>query len=105
MPTEWVRVHDLPDYAYFDHSAHVRNGVGCVSCHGRVDTMEEIYQVASLSMGWCLECHRDPTPNLRPLEAVTSMDWASDEDPETLGRRLAEMYNVEPSTDCTTCHR
>ena len=66
LPIPWVRVHDLPDYVYFNHSAHVRRGVGCVLCHGRIDRMEVVYQAKPLSMAWCLECHRDPGPNLRP---------------------------------------
>lgn len=104
-PIRWVRVHDLPDYAYFDHSAHVTRGIGCVSCHGRVDRMDEIGQVETLSMGWCLDCHRNPEPHLRPKEFVTSMDWVPEEDPEVLGRRLREEYDINPSTDCSTCHR
>jgi hypothetical protein len=105
LPVRWVKVHDLPDYVYFDHSAHVRHGVGCVACHGRVDTMEVVRQVEPLSMGWCLDCHRDPEPNLRPLDAVTRMDWTPTEDPVELGRRLRSTLNVNPPTDCTTCHR
>jgi len=105
MPIPWVRVHDLPDYVYFDHSAHVRRGVGCVSCHGRVDTMEVVRQVEPLSMGWCLDCHRNPEPHLRPPELVTSMDWVPPEKPEVYGRRLREQLGVRPSTDCWTCHR
>jgi len=104
-PIRWVRVHDLPDYAYFDHSAHVARGVGCASCHGPVHKMEEVRQVASLSMGWCLECHRAPEAHLRPLEAVTDMDWVAPEDPVQFGRRLREQYTINPSTDCSTCHR
>lgn len=105
MPIPWVRVHDLPDYVYFDHSAHVRRGVGCVSCHGRVDTMEVVQQVEPLSMGWCLDCHRNPDPHLRPPELVTSMDWVPPEKPEIYGRRLREQLGIRPSTDCWTCHR
>jgi menaquinone reductase, multiheme cytochrome c subunit len=104
-PVRWVQVHDLPNYAYFDHSAHVTRGVGCVSCHGRVDLMEQVSQVATLSMGWCLECHRHPEPNLRPREFVTKMDWVPNESPEILGARLRKEYNINPSTDCSTCHR
>jgi hypothetical protein len=104
-PIKWVKVHDLPDYVYFDHSAHVLRGVGCVSCHGRVDKMEVVWQVEPLSMGWCLDCHRDPEPHLRPAELVTQMDWVPMEDPQALGRRLREQYNINPSTDCSTCHR
>ena len=102
-PVEWIRVHDLPDYVYFDHSAHLHAGVGCVSCHGRIDQMEVVYQEEPLSMGWCLDCHRNPEPNLRPKHAITQMDWVSD-DPG-LGARLREAYNVNPREDCSTCHR
>ena len=104
-PIRWVRVHDLPDYVYFDHSAHVSRGVGCVECHDRVDTMERVYQAKTLSMGWCLECHRDPEPYLRPQRAITDMDWVPQEDPLSLGRRLLQQNNIDPSTDCSTCHR
>ncbi len=104
-PIHWVRVHDLPDYVYFDHSAHVTRGVSCVSCHGRVDRMERVSQVATLSMGWCLECHRNPEPNLRPRELVTKLDWKPNEDPLALGKRIAAENNIHPSTDCSTCHR
>ncbi len=104
-PIPWVRVHDLPDFVYFDHSAHVRRGVGCVSCHGRVDKMEVVYQAEPLSMGWCLGCHRNPEPHLRPLERITEMDWVPWEDRAAMGRRLREEYNIDPSTDCSTCHR
>ncbi len=105
LPVRWVRVHDLPDYVYFDHSIHVAKGVGCESCHGRVDTMEVVRQVAPLSMGWCLDCHRHPEPNLRPREAITAMGWVPEGDPEEVGRRLREAYRVDPPTDCIACHR
>lgn len=105
MPVPWIRVHDLPDYVYFDHSAHVRRGVGCVSCHGRVDTMEVVYQAEPLSMGWCLECHRNPERHLRPAEFVTTLDWVPEEDQLILGARLAEANNINPPEDCNTCHR
>jgi menaquinone reductase, multiheme cytochrome c subunit len=105
LPIPWVRVHDLPDYVYFDHSAHVRRGVGCVECHGRVDTMEVVTQVHRLSMGWCLDCHRHPEPHLRPPELVTKMDWVAPEDPEVYGAQLRKANHINPSTDCWTCHR
>jgi menaquinone reductase, multiheme cytochrome c subunit len=101
----WVKVHDLPDYAYFNHSAHVTRGVSCVSCHGRIDKMEVVRQDQPLSMGWCLECHRNPEPHLRPVEFVTKLDWKPDEDPKVLGARLRKENNINPSTDCSTCHR
>jgi hypothetical protein len=110
MPIPWVRVHDLPDYVYFDHSAHVTRGVGCVECHGRVDRMEVVYQAEPLSMAWCLNCHRNPAPRLRPLDQITNMTWAppDGEDRETYGRRLAEQYNirdVDYMQSCSRCHR
>ncbi len=104
-PIPWVRVHDLPDFAYFNHSAHVTRGVSCVSCHGRIDKMEQVTQVKTLRMGWCLDCHRHPEQNLRPKEFVTDLDWVPGEDPVQLGKRLREELNINPSTDCSTCHR
>jgi hypothetical protein len=105
MPVEWIRVHDLPDHVYFNHSAHVRRGVGCVACHGRVDTMEVVYQAEPLSMGWCLDCHRNPERHLRPTEFVTQLDWVPEEDQMVLGARLRETNNINPPVDCNTCHR
>ena len=102
---EWTKVHDLADYSYFNHSAHVTRGVGCVSCHGRVDKMEEVVQVAPLSMGWCLECHRDPAKHLRPLDKITAMDWVPEESQEVIGARLLEALHIESKTNCSTCHR
>lgn len=104
-PVAWVKVHDLPDYVYFNHSAHVRRGVGCESCHGRIDRQDVVRQVATLSMGWCLDCHRDPDPHLRPAEAVTVMGWTPAEDRRVLGRRLREVAGIAPSEQCWTCHR
>jgi hypothetical protein len=107
MPVEWVRVHDLPDYVYFNHSAHVTRGVGCVECHDRVDKMDVVYQAEPLSMGWCLDCHRNPETRLRPKEFVTDMDWepAEGETREALGARLRQEYDLNPREDCSTCHR
>ncbi|MBA4031251.1 MAG: cytochrome C [Planctomyces sp.] len=103
---QWVKIHDLPDYAYFNHSAHVRRGVGCVSCHGRIDKMEEVNQRKPLSMAWCLECHRDPTPHLRPLDKITQMDWVSTETPQlVLGKRIQEQLHLKTKENCSTCHR
>jgi hypothetical protein len=104
-PVEWIKVHDLPDFVYFNHSAHVVRGVGCVSCHGRVDQMVEVYQHAPLSMSWCLQCHRAPEPNLRPPEEVTNMTWTPPGDPVAYGKMLREKNNIAPPTDCSTCHR
>ncbi len=104
-PIAWVRVHRLPDFVYFDHSIHVSKGVGCVSCHGRVDQMPTIEQVAPLTMSWCLDCHRNPAPHLRPQTAIASLSWAPLSDPAALGRELMKKYDVHSRTSCTTCHR
>jgi hypothetical protein len=101
---EWKRVHDLPDHVYFNHSIHVNKGVGCVTCHGRVDEMPEIMRKSPLTMGWCIECHRDPTPNLRPKEFITSMTWQPD-DARKVGESVAKANGVHTRTSCTTCHR
>lgn len=105
MPVEWVRVHDLPDYVYFNHSAHVRRGIGCVSCHGRVDTMEVVFKDQPMSMGWCLECHRNPEKHLRPVEFVTELDWVPEKDQLVLGAELRELFDINPPEDCNVCHR
>jgi hypothetical protein len=101
----WVKVHDLPDYVKFNHSAHVTRGVSCVSCHGRVDQMEKVRQVEPLSMGWCLQCHRNPEAVLRPKNKVTDLAWKPKESQETLGARLRKEYNINPPTSCSTCHQ
>lgn len=102
---EWVRVHDLPDFAYFDHSAHVNKGVGCSTCHGRVDQMPLMWQEASLQMEWCLECHRHPERHLRPKAEVFNIAYEPPSDQLALGRRLVKEYGVETRTGCSTCHR
>jgi hypothetical protein len=101
----WVRVHDLPDFVYFDHSIHVNKGVGCATCHGRVDHMTQVYKVASLQMEWCLDCHREPWKNLRPRDQIYSMTYQPPANQEELGRRLMKEYNVRSLLDCYTCHR
>jgi menaquinone reductase, multiheme cytochrome c subunit len=103
-PVEWVRIHDLPDYAYFNHAVHVNRGVGCASCHGRVDKMEVVYQDQKLSMGWCLDCHRAPEQHLRPLDRITDMDWAPENQLE-LGAQLRDELGIAPPQNCSTCHR
>ncbi len=104
-PIEWVKVHNLPDYAYFDHSVHLSAGVSCVSCHGRVDKMEIVYQSEPLSMSWCLDCHKAPEKHLRPKEFLTKLDWVPEEDPAVLGAKLKAHRNINPKQDCSTCHR
>ena len=104
-PIHWIRVHDLPDYAYFDHSLHLRAGVGCVSCHGDVSSMEEIRQIEPLSMSWCLDCHRDPAPHLRERDSITSPAAPDPTEQPVFARRLIEELRIEPPTDCSGCHR
>jgi menaquinone reductase, multiheme cytochrome c subunit len=104
-PVPWVRVHRLPDYVYFNHEAHVNAGVSCVSCHGRVDQMVVVKKWQDLSMTWCLDCHRNPAPNIRPAEYVTKLDWKPDGDPAVLGARLIAEKGIHPPTNCSGCHR
>lgn len=104
-PMRWVRVHKVPEYAYFDHSMHVRAGVGCSSCHGDIRSMEVVTQAEPLSMGWCLDCHRDPAPHLRPADELTDTTWnPSPEQPEFARARIAELAIAAP-VDCSGCHR
>jgi hypothetical protein len=105
QPIAWIRVHDLPDFVYFDHSAHVNKGVGCSTCHGRVDRMPLVSQQASLQMEWCIECHRHPERFLRPRGEVVNSAWEPPPNQLELGRRLAAEYGVRPRTSCSTCHR
>jgi hypothetical protein len=101
----WTRVHDLPDFAYFDHSAHVNKGVGCSTCHGRVDQMPLVWQEKSLQMEWCLECHRQPEKYVRPLAEVYNAAYEPPADQLALGRQLVRDYAIKPRTSCSTCHR
>ena len=108
VPIKWVRVHMLPDYAYFNHSVHLAAGVGCSSCHGRIDQMPVVAQAKPLSMGWCLECHRAPEGNLRPVSEITNMAWDpttanyhADEDP----KRIRKVKDLHPPEHCSGCHR
>ena len=127
---EWTRVHDLADFAYFNHAAHLAKGVGCASCHGDVTKMNLTYEVAPLSMGWCLDCHRNPASAIRPKEKLFDTTWVAGKvcsndvtktcvrdsgcvspgtctatDQQALGTKLVDEYHVEPRTDCSTCHR
>ena len=98
-PIRWQRVHSLPDFVYFDHSVHVTHGVGCVTCHGRVDEMAAVVQTQRLTMHWCLDCHRNPEPNLRPTTEITNMTWAPMDSP------MSPRPEVRRLTHCSTCHR
>lgn len=104
-PLRWVRVHDLPDYVRFDHSLHLAAGVGCSSCHGDVAAMEVVTLTEPLSMGWCLECHRDPDLHLRPADELTDTSWQPGPDQLAFARQLREERAIAPPTDCTGCHQ
>lgn len=111
VPLQWNRVSRLPDYVYFNHSIHVTRGVPCVTCHGRVDRMPLMSRAEPFQMQWCLNCHRDPAPNLRPPAEVTRMDWSDwDAHPERhkdFGELVVKTYGIEPAklTQCNICHR
>jgi len=102
---EWIRVHNLADYVYFNHSIHVAKGVGCETCHGRIDQLAVVAKMETLQMGWCLECHRSPERFVRPRDAVFSMGWQPPPDHD--GLQLVTDYgiNVEQLADCSICHR
>jgi hypothetical protein len=103
QPIPWVRVHSLPDFVYFDHSAHLSAGVGCSSCHGRVDQMARVVQKAPLTMGWCLDCHRNAAPNLRKADELTRMDWAPRA--TATATRTPTGRDAHPPLHCSGCHR
>ncbi len=102
---QWTRVHDLPEYVYFNHSIHIAKGVGCATCHGRVDKMPLMFKANTLNMNWCLECHRQPEKFLRPKEEVFNMAYEAPSNQLELGRELVKKYHVQSLTDCYTCHR
>ncbi len=104
-PVEWVNVHMLPQYAYFNHAVHLNAGVGCISCHGNVAQMEVVQQVQPLSMSWCLDCHRNPDPYLRPVDQITNMDYTPPADQAEFAKRMKEEKHLNPPVDCSGCHR
>lgn len=101
----WTRVHDLPDFTYFDHSIHVAQGIGCQSCHGDVGDMPLMWQEHPLTMAWCLACHRAPEQFVRPREAVFELEYQPELPQEVLGPELVERYGIESRTECSSCHR
>jgi hypothetical protein len=108
QPVNWIKIHDLPDYVYFNHSAHVNHGVGCETCHGRIDEMDQVRQAKPLSMAWCLECHRNPEKFIRPLDKVTTMGYQPDGDQIAIGEELKNLYKIHDTAymqSCSTCHR
>jgi hypothetical protein len=115
QPLQWVKIHNVPDYAYFNHSAHVNRGVSCVSCHGKVNEMDVVYQAQSQSMAWCLNCHRNPQEYVRPIAAdkpgdkspVFNLDWTPPpgKSQTEIGKELVSKWNINPPKDCGGCHR
>jgi hypothetical protein len=104
-PVQWVRIHKLPDYAYFNHSAHLRAGVSCFTCHGNIPEEPVVTQSAPLSMSWCLDCHRNPAPNLRPPAEVTNFRWEQPANMIQNANQIVTDKKLKPPTDCTGCHR
>lgn len=102
---EWRKVNDLPDFAYFNHSAHVNKGVGCTTCHGQIGEMPLVYQAQSLQMQWCLECHRNPEQFLRPKSEVNAPVWNPPANQLEVGTKLRALYQANPRVSCSTCHR
>jgi hypothetical protein len=105
QPLEWTRVHDLPDFSYFNHSIHVAKGIGCSTCHGQVDEMPLMWREASLQMLWCLDCHRNPEKFIRPRDQIYNMNWKPAEDPDFDPGQLLVDYHVNSKTNCSICHR
>lgn len=105
QPVEWIRVHKIPEYAYFNHSVHIGAGVGCSSCHGDIRSMEVVTQMKPLSMGWCLECHRDPDLHLRERDQITNTTWEPGKNQLAFAARVKQERNIQPPEDCTACHR
>ncbi len=102
---EWTRVHDLPDYVYFNHSIHLNKGIGCSTCHGRINEMPLTYKVNTLNMNWCLNCHRNPANYIRPRSEVFNIDYEYPANQAELGKKLVAEYHVQSLQDCVTCHR
>src|SRR2546430_1639241 len=108
-PIEWVQIHKTPDYVYFNHSVHVNRGISCVLCHGQINKMDEVHHAKPLSMGFCLDCHRDPGAKIRPQSEVFNLNWSPQEGPEAFaenhGRKMVHDMKVESLQNCSTCHR
>src|SRR5690606_40674766 len=107
-PVEWVRVHEMPDYVFFNHSVHVNRGISCVACHGRIDQMEVVQHSEPLSMSFCLDCHRNPENHIRPVEEVTNLGYQAPGGPAgqvEQGTKFVHDWNVMPPQSCSGCHR
>lgn len=105
VPIKWRRVHNLADFAYFNHAIHIAKGIGCAECHGRVDQMPLMYQASTLHMRWCLECHSQPEKFVRPREEVFNSAYEHPPNQEELGRKLVEEYHIQSKMSCNNCHR
>jgi hypothetical protein len=103
IPVQWERVHRMADFVQFNHSIHVKKGIGCASCHGAIQKMQLTYQDSPMTMQWCLECHRKPERFVRPRDKVFDMEWQA-EDQETLGAQLVKEYRIQSKTNCSVCH-
>ncbi|HVV01905.1 MAG TPA: cytochrome c3 family protein [Verrucomicrobiae bacterium] len=111
-PIEWIQIHRVPDFVYFNHSVHVARGISCVECHGKVNEMDEVWHVKPLSMTFCLNCHRNPAANIRPVDKVTDLNWKWSDNPEENARlqklhgaEMVKAWKVESLETCSTCHR
>jgi hypothetical protein len=106
-PIPWTKIHQAPDYVYFNHAVHVARGVSCVSCHGNINRMEVVWHDQPMSMGWCLECHRNPEYHLRPVSEVTNLDWTPPEGTtqQAIGLKIKQSANIQPPQNCSGCHR
>ncbi len=104
-PMQWIKVHKVADYAYFNHSIHLHAGVGCESCHGNIAQMEVVEQKQPLSMSWCLDCHRNPDEHLRPMSDITKMGWKPSDDQKAFAARIKQEKRIAPPEDCSACHR
>ena len=107
QPVPWVQIHQVPDFVYFNHSIHIARGVSCIECHGPINTMDTVRHDKPLSMGFCLDCHRDPAPHLRPPGQVTNLDWKapSAADQLAMGNKFVHDWKVNPPQSCSGCHR
>jgi hypothetical protein len=107
VAVQWERVHRLPDFVQFNHSIHIAKGIGCVSCHGRIDKMPLTFQAMPMTMSWCLQCHRHPENFVRPKSKVFDMEWTPESDGTTqaaLGPQLVKDYQILSKTNCSVCH-
>jgi hypothetical protein len=106
-PVQWVRIHQVPDYVYFNHAVHVNRGVSCVECHGQVNEMVEVWHDKPLSMAFCLDCHRNPEQFIRPLDQVYNLNWkpANADEHKAWATEAVVHWNLNPPQSCSGCHR